>query len=171
MTNAVFITEDYLKENTIINGNVDNKYLLSNLKMIEDVYIHPLLGTNLFTELRDQVTSGQSYISDANKDLIEEYIQPCLIYYLLSELPYDMVFKWENKSIVRKNSEFSVSADVTEIQKIAAQKRKIADHYAKRLSEFLCANIATYPKYSTQTRSDAIHPEHDPYKYGGIYLG
>jgi hypothetical protein len=170
MTNAIFISEDYLKENTIINGNVDNKYLLSNLKMIEDVYVHPLLGSDLYDELKDQVTSAN--VTVPNRTLIEDYIQPTMIYYLLSELPYDMVYKWENKSIVKKNSDFSQPVELNEIEKIAQQKRKIADFYAERMTRFLCANDTVYPLYASgNSDTDDIKPIGSMYPYSGIYLG
>lgn len=170
MTSAIFISEDYLKENTIINGNVDVKYLLPNLKMIEDVYIHPILGSDLYDQLKGQVTSAN--VSAVNVELIEEYIQPAMIYYLLSEIPYDMVFKWENKSIVKKNSEFSNPIELNEIEKIAQQKRKIADFYAERLTRYLCANDAKYPLYASGNgETDDIKPIGSMYPYAGIYLG
>lgn len=170
MTRAIFISEDYLKENTIINGNVDNKYLLANLKMIEDVFIHPIIGSALYGEIKDQVTSGS--VTASNVTLIEDYIQPAMIYYLLSELPYDMVYKWENKSIVKKFSENSTSIELTEIEKISQKKRIIADFYAERLTNFLYENSETYPLYlNGNTRFDQMKPVGSMYKYGGLYLG
>lgn len=170
MRTAIFITEDYLKENTIINGNVDMKYLLANLKTVEDMYIHQILGTNLYRELNNQIIANT--VTSANSVLIEEYIQPTMIYYLLSELPYDMVYKWENKSIVKKSSDNSVPIELNEIEKLASQKLKVAMFYAQRLSDFLCANKETYPAYATTTGEiDELKPRASMYNYGGIYLG
>lgn len=170
MTNAIFISESYLKDNTIINGNVDNKYLLANLKTVEDMYIQPIIGSALYNELKDQVTSGN--VTPLNVILIEEYIQPTMIYYLLSELPYDMVYKWENKSIVKKFSENSNSIELAEIEKISQKKRSIADFYSERLLRYLCENDTKYPLFlNGNVRSDQIKPIGSMYQYGGLYLG
>ncbi len=170
MRTAIFITEDYLKENTIINGNVDFKYILANLKMVEDMYIQTILGTNMYRELNQQIIANT--VTSANAILIEEYIQPTMIYYLLSELPYDMVYKWENKSIVKKNSDNSQSIELNELEKIAAKKLNVAMFYAQRLSDYLCANLTLYPAYATTNgKSDEMKPRTSMYNYGGIYLG
>lgn len=170
MRQAIFITEDYLKENSIINGNVDFKYMLANLKMVEDMYIHPLLGTLLYRELNEQIIANS--VTSANVVLIEEYIQPCMIYYLLSQLPYDMVYKWENKAIVKKSSDNSTPIELNEIKELVSQKLKTAMFYAQRLSDFLCANKQTYPLYVTTTgKLDELKPVGSMYNYGGIYLG
>lgn len=170
MRTAIFITEDYLKENTVINGNVDFKYLLANLKVVEDVYIQPILGTNLYRELNSQISNNT--VTPLNVTLIEEYVQPAMIHYLLSELPYDMVYKWENKSIVKKSSDNSTPIELNEIEKLAEKKLQIARFYSQRLIDYLCANKELYPAYATTTGEiDEMKPVESMYMYGGIYLG
>ena len=171
MNNAIFITEDYLKQNTIINGNVDNKYIVMQMRAIEDMYIQTILGTALYKELSDQVTSGMSFVSAKNKTLIEDYIQPCMIFYFMSEAAYDMVYKWENKGIVKKFSDNSQTIELSEIEKIAANKRKYADFYAQRLIDFLQENDTVYPLYFTgNTRTDQMKPTDTMYRFGGIHF-
>lgn len=170
MNTSIFISEDYLKQNTVINGNVDDKYLVANLKMIEDVYIHPLLGSFLYDEIRDQINA--SGVTTLNRTLIEDYVQPTLIYYLLAELPVDMVFKWENKAIVKKSSDNSEPAGLDDIKYIIAKKEKVARFYAERLTNFLRANIADYPLYAQYGATiDKIKPIGSMYNYGGVLLG
>ena len=168
MTNAIFISEDYLKENTIINGNVDTKYLLANLKMVEDVNIQPILGTNLYNTFKNMVTSGS--VIGYYKIALEEYIQPAMIYWLQTEMPVDMVFKWENKSIVKKNSDNSQPVDLNEIKFIIDKKDKIARFYSQRLINWLCANHQHIPEYVIQQTTDAMKPEKTLYSFGGMYL-
>lgn len=170
MNNAIFITEDYLKENTIINGNVDDKYLLASLKMVEDIHIKPVLGSGLYAELKTQVTSGS--VTSLNRTLIEEYVQPAMIYWLQVELPVDMVFKWENKSIVRKSSPNSESAAIEDLRWIIDRKDKIARAYTEALTNFLCANAEDYPLYRNYgSGADAVAPIDNINNYGGMYLG
>lgn len=170
MNNCIFISEDYLKQNTIINGNVDNKYLLANLKMVEDVQIHPILGTNLYNSLKQKIISNNT--SGDVQVLIEDYIQPALIYWLQTELPVDMLFKWENKAIVRKNSDNSQSVDLSELRFIIDKKDKIARFYSQRLIDYLKANTDKFPEYlNHSSTADSIKPVRNPYNYGGMYLG
>lgn len=170
MRTAIFITEDYLKENSVINGNVDFKYILANLKTVEDMYIQTIIGTNLYRELNSQITNGT--VTALNSTLIEEYIQPTMIYYLLAEMPYDMTYKWENKGIMKKSSENSAPIELNEIEKLAAKKLQTARFYAQRLIDYLCANKELYPAYFTTTGEiDEMKPVDSMYSYGGIYLG
>ncbi len=169
MNTSIFISEDYLKQNTVINGNVDDKYIVNNLRMVEDVYIHPILGSLLYDELRVQIsTSG---VTTLNRTLIEDYVQPTVIYFLLAEMPIDMVFKWENKAIIKRSGENSQPADLNDIRYIIERKEKVARFYSERLINYLRANPTLYPLYAQYGATpDKMKPLDSMYNYGGLYL-
>ena len=78
MSVALFISEKYLKENSIISENVDFKQLKPEIIAIQDIYIEPLLGTGLYREIKAQIIAGT--VSSANQTLLDTMISPCLMW-------------------------------------------------------------------------------------------
>jgi hypothetical protein len=100
MSVALFINEQYIKDNSPINGNVDDKYIKSTIVMCQKVYILPILGTALYNEIATEINAGS--VSANNTSLLNDYIVDALLYYVLSEGIALFTYKIENKSVVKK---------------------------------------------------------------------
>jgi len=57
-TTALFITEQFIKDNTLIDGNVDMKYITITIADAQRMHILPILGTALYNELDAQIVAG-----------------------------------------------------------------------------------------------------------------
>ena len=98
MTNFVYlISTTYLKDNSPINENVDDKLLKSAIKESQEIYIRDIIGSGLYNELQTQAFAGT--LSANNTNLLDTYIAPCLKYYTLTESMLPMTFKMLNKSV------------------------------------------------------------------------
>ena len=53
MANVLFISEAYLKNNTLIDDNVDQRLLLPSIKVSQDMRLHPILGTPFYEDLNN----------------------------------------------------------------------------------------------------------------------
>ena len=169
MTNFVYlISTTYLKDNSPINENVDDKLLKSAIKESQEIYIRDIIGSGLYNELQTQAFAGT--LTANNTTLLDTYIAPCLKYYTLTESMLPMTFKMLNKSVASRNSDNATPVTIDEMTMIERRYRDKAEYYANRLKDYLCANTILYPKYlNAGSTLDTIFPQ-DVQVFGGIYL-
>lgn len=164
MARALFITEQFIKDNSPINGDLDVKYISSIIDMCQKVYIIPLLGTALYNEIAGEINAGS--VSSNNQSLLDDYIQDALLYYVLAEGIAIWVYKIENKSIVKKNSENSSTIDSEEVAMLRDMYRDKAEFFSQRLSNYLMEN-ATQSLYANYLDAgsgiDVVHPKKNSY--------
>jgi hypothetical protein len=166
-----FLSIEVLKARGLVGENVDAKVLIPTIEEVQDQYIHPILGTALYEDLKARVDAGT--VASGNPvytTLIEEYILPCMIRYVEGELQVNNSYKQSNKGTQVKTSDHNNPANVSDLIDIANKRFDKAEWYAQRLTDYLVANQTTYTKYVTQTRDDAIYPNKTSYDTG-IYLG
>lgn len=165
---SLIITENYLKEYSNINKNVDMQILTPAIYDCQALYILPLVGTRLYNELIYQIAS--SSVTTLNQTLLDNYIAPCLIHYAKMDSLPDMKYKLMNKGVMIKNSENSSAADLQEIQFLMDRERNKAQEYAERTTRFLIKNSVDYPLYYQNGNYDEIQPNRTNVS-GGIYVG
>lgn len=167
-SNFLALTERYLKDNSIINDNVDAKPLRSTILLVQDKYLHPVLGTDLFNEIAAQITADTT--TAANQDLLNDYVLPMMLWYCLSESTPAFKYRYMNKGVMVKNSENSSAADLSEIKFLMDKWDVNAKMYAERTTRFLKAHTDIYPLYCANTDCDDIKPVKTSYRTS-IYLG
>jgi hypothetical protein len=162
MINALFISEKELKARSVINENVDLKLLMPTILDCQDMHIQPLLGTSLYKEIAEEIEDGA--VSNDNKILLEDYIQPALIKWVMAEIPVDLTYKFMNKTVGKKEGENVRAADLSEIHSLMDMNRKKAEWFSERLTGFLKENASAtkYAKYLERScRADHINPKDD----------
>lgn len=166
---AFFVTEQYLKDNTPLDFNVDAELIKMAMREGQDIYIRDLIGSGIYNELLDQINTPP--FSTANATLMTDYIQPALKYYILYESAQSMSFQIVNKGIVTRSSEWQQPADISAIVSLMNKWKDKGEYYARRLTDYLCANTELYPLYKNPgSTSDTIHPR-NTHLFGGLYLG
>ena len=59
MSNFVyFISTSYLKDNTPLNENLDDKILKASIKEAQEIYIRDIVGSGIYNELQTQAYAG-----------------------------------------------------------------------------------------------------------------
>lgn len=58
MARVFLISAKTLKENSIVNNNVDEMYLLPAIEYAQDAGLQPIIGTKLYNKLMDMVADG-----------------------------------------------------------------------------------------------------------------
>jgi hypothetical protein len=166
-----FLSIETLKSRGLIGDNVDVKVILPIIEEVQDQYIQPIVGTSLYEDLKARVNAGTvSSGSPSYTTLLDDYIIPCMIRYAEAEILQVNTFKIAQKGTQTKNGEHNQPATMSEMINIEQGRRNKAEWYAQRITDYLIANINTYPKYQSQTRTDAIYPNGTSYE-SGIYLG
>ena len=170
---SYFMTPKYFKDNTVVNGNVDDSLITPFIIQAENTNIERVIGTALFDEIVEEIrvykTSGIP-VSVDNQTLLDKYINPALLEWTMyHSLPF-LNFKLTNKTIAKKNSENSESSEVNEISYLRNIVSNNAEYLSTRLSNFLKENLSIYPLFGLPgTGCDTIKPDDDIY-FSGIYL-
>jgi hypothetical protein len=94
--NILLISDTMIKERTSVHGNIDPKLIYPDIKVAQDMYILPLLGSQLFDKLQGMV-GDRSINEETNakyKLLIDRFIADALIYFTLAELPTTISYQF-----------------------------------------------------------------------------
>jgi len=176
MDEYLFISQDYLIENSIINSNVDYKNLRSTIIMVQDIYLQQILGTVMYEDLCAKGLASPRGFNSDEITLIKKYIQKTLMWYVLMESTPEFKFKYMNKGVMVKSSENSQAADTSDIFKLMDMWRIKAEQYAELLTKYLTNNTDLFPTYldytceglnaSTTNYSTGIDLDTDIYEQG-----
>ena len=168
-TNKVlFLSVDYLRDNTVINGDVDSELLEPFIMLAQNVHIEAVVGTKLYNSIIADIEADT--LTGVDKDLVDNYLQPALVQWSLYEaLPF-INYKLTNKSIATKNSDNSDPVQLDELHYLRTNVRDVAEYMSERATKFLKNNTDLYPLFLENYECDEIKPNKSNY-YSGIILG
>lgn len=169
MANVIFISEQYIKDSSYIDENVDIKLLRNSILETQEIRIRSIIGTALYDELASQITSGSK--TTLNNTLLDSYIKPALKYWVLLDSALILTFKVMNKSIVKRTSENSETIQVTDLDRLMNFFKDRAEYYSERITKYLIENESSYPLFTEPGNGvDTEHPKFNNYSQG-LYLG
>jgi hypothetical protein len=171
MRNILFITPSTIKERTGLHANVDEKLVNPEIMTCQDMYIQPTLGSGLYDRLQDGIEDND--LTDLEQGLLDDYITPCLVYYVLSELPVGISFQFYNKGLIRKNGTDQADPSVQDMIDVANRYKARAEFYKERLQRYLKeqSTQGNFNEYLNPGNGiDTIYPEREAYTTS-IWLG
>lgn len=173
--NILLISDLMIKERTAIHGNIDPKLIYPDIKVAQDMYILPILGTGLYNKLQTIISDGSISSNPANsnyKGLIDKYLVDALMYYTLAELPTTISYQFWNKGVMRKQGENTDLPTMSELIDLSNKYKNRAEFYAERLKMYIIQNApAMFPEYlNPGSTVDTITPEQRSFTMP-IYLG
>lgn len=133
--NVLLISEDYLKTESFLDDNVSGKYLLTAIKMAQDIELQSIIGTKLLHSIQKKVFDNVIEL-EANKrykDLLDNYIQPFLLYQVLSEIVIPISYKMSNFGVMQSSDEKDYSVDNKQINLVKKFYFDKANVYKERL--------------------------------------
>lgn len=124
-----------LKDKYLIDDNLEDKYLISNISKAQDFVVAPLIGEK-FTEIKEQIENDS--LTDDNKYLLDK-IEPVIAYYVMSEVVYSTAYKFKNKGLEDANNASKFS------ELVAISKKYLMDsqHYAQILGDYFSASCTS----------------------------
>lgn len=131
---VLFISIKTLKEQYLIDDNLDDRYIISIIKKGQDFIIKSLLGNLKYKQLINDIDN--SNISQSDELLIKEYIQPVLAYYVMSEVVYATAYKFKN------NPEYQNNPDTNRFDELIRISKKYlidSQHYEQILRNYICS--------------------------------
>ncbi|MFO0387602.1 MAG: hypothetical protein ACK505_12545 [Flavobacteriales bacterium] len=155
MAQVLFITPQYLKKNTSINGSVDDNLILPSIRLAQDKFVSPYLGDDLMERLKSD--EENKTLSGIYLTLMDNFVRPCVVWWTMFEMIGDLAYKYDNGSIVQRVSDDTQPVDFNVIEGQRQRFKSNADYYCKRLRDYLCHNSSLFPEYSSNTA-----PERSP---------
>lgn len=165
---TLFISEQYIKDTSYIDENVDIKLLRSTILETQDFRILPILGSAFYFSLKD--TAAASW-SATDRTFVNTYVAPALKYWVLHDGALTLQYKIMNKAIVKRDSENATPIDTSELDRLMDYFKIRAEFYSERITKYLLENNTTFPLFDDYGDGiDAIAPKMNNYTQG-LYLG
>lgn len=163
---TLFISEKYIKENSVIDENTDYKKILPTVWQCQMQYIQNLLGTKLYeyliVEIDDLIDNATPLEAD-DKILIDDYISDAHLYWCEYELQIPLLYESRNKNVSKNRSDNGEPVSIKESYRIENRFKAKAEFFSKRLSDYLCANKDLYPAFCTEDSIDEVIPRQGKY--------
>lgn len=170
MNEILLISEKTLKQNSVINNNVDSMYIFPAIRYAQDAGLQPLLGTKLYNKLMDLVDNGNITGATDYKLLLDEYTTPYLINKVTADIQIPLTYKLRNQGVVQNTSDNTYLPSMKDMQYVIQNYENKANFYGNRLSDYLKANRSKYPEYCSVDSCADMRSDSNAYNTG-IYLG
>lgn len=168
-TITYFVPASYIKEHTVVDENVDEKYIKIAIQNAQNYKLKYLIGSGMYAEIKTQI-DGNS-LTAINTTLLNDYIVPYLVEQTLVELLPFTLDKISNRNVGTKDSEKTVSASSQRMEQIANEQETRAEMRANEMRLYILQNSASFPTYYNQGSGvDTIWPKTEVFSIG-IYTG
>lgn len=165
MNKVLLISEETLKTYSLVNDNIDGKYLLPAIQTAQDIDLETLIGQVLLDKLCKLVETGEIVSNGKYRTLLDDYITPYLVWQVMSYLQIGINYKLSNSGVITNDDERKSRLDYKNNQLLQEQYKHYADSYAIKLKDYLCSG--DYPEYYQCV--NFTHAE--DVELCGIYLG
>jgi hypothetical protein len=152
MAQILLISPDYIYQNTDVNTSVEAAKMTPYIRLAQDMWIEPLLGTKLMNKIKDDSDDGT--IAGNYLTLRNDYLRPALVWFTYQEMLPSLNYKIDNGSIAQHNSENTSAVGMTEMNRRIEDAKKNSRFYAQRLQAYLCDNSSFFPELNTNTGSE-----------------
>lgn len=163
---AKFMDVSYVKQNTIIDDNVDNDLIEKFIRISQDLNIQQMLGNNLYVKLQNDIVNNA--LTGFYYNLVVDYVMPAQAQWVIWHIIPFINYRLTNINVAKKNSDNSQPAEVSELQYIRENQRNTAEFYNQRIREYIINNLNSFPEYSQSFGIDVIRPKRTTY-FNGIY--
>lgn len=141
MKKILLISVKEVKENTIVESNLDEKLLINSINEVQDLELQPVVGKATLNRLKSEVeqtiiTSGYT-LSATDKTLIDEYLKPFLIYGTLVNSFLPIHYKFTNKGMMKRTDVQASGVDTKELELMRSHYTGKFENYKKRLIDYL----------------------------------
>ena len=135
MTNILLISEDKIKTESALNDNVWGKFLLPAIREAQDINLTQIIGQSLLDEIYTRVIANT--VTGDYKTLLEDYIQPYLLYQVQANIIPTLNVKLANIGTVLTGDEHVEKLSKADVDNLMQNIQYRADFYARRLQQYL----------------------------------
>ena len=143
-TYAIYITEDYLKQNTNLAQNIDAAIIKPNLRKAQDIYITEFIGSTIDQEL--QLAIINKNLSAPQKDLLN-LIKKAQVEFTAYLCYVDVFYRFLIKSANIPGTEAGASMDKSDIIYVSDIATSQGEFYLNKVKNFLLENRNIFPSF------------------------
>lgn len=147
MVKEIFLTnEQMIRGMSLIDNNVESKYILSALREAQDVGLQEIIGKTLLDKLKSLVESG---IDDDENIAYKELVDECqlyLVYKTVANLCLITNVKISNGGLQTTSDENLTTLNLDDTFTYEQHLNDKANFYMRRLQEYLWENRADLPE-------------------------
>ena len=168
MTTTLLISEAKIRAFSDVNESVDDSLMVNAIREAQDIVMQPIMGTKLYNTLIEKIDNNS--ISGSYQTLLDDYIQPALVYASLYNITENVYIRTRNNGLLTPTGgENSVNVDKnlydTKRQSISNKQQFYSDQLSRYLNEKynlfpeLGENTELYqfiPDYASQYRSPIV---------------
>ncbi|MFT3912234.1 MAG: hypothetical protein QM737_22595 [Ferruginibacter sp.] len=145
--NILLIPASKVKQQTIIESNVDDEMIANITFQVQEMQLKPVLGKELYdtllTEVLNQIEDSNYEIPEQYQNLLSIYIKPFLLTAITSEFAFVNSYKVTNKGLLKMNDNSANAVSAAEIE-------TLRNYYNNQLSVHK-ANLIKYLKDNNLT--------------------
>ena len=165
---VLLVSSAKIKAFSQLNEGVDDALLLAGIQISQDIGLQTLLGTKFYNHILS-AASGNT-LSNQENILVQEYIQPYLIWRGVWESMGTMYYRMMNKSIIVGNTEQGNAADKSGFIYLRNIHRDRYEFYAQRLMDYIQYRPGDFPDYFSNSTLDGMFPSKENY-FAGVHIG
>ena len=166
---TLYISSTRIKKDTALGGSVDDNLIMPYILLAQDMYILPILGTDLDAKLKSEIQAGT--LAGDYKTLVEDYLQKALVQFAFAELlPFLRLRMVNNATVVMGATDQSSSASYDELRPLMDRAKDAAEFYRQRMIDYLTdKGSAAFPEYASNNDAGELSPTTRNY-YAGMNL-
>jgi hypothetical protein len=167
--NILFINETLIKSRTAISDAIDGKQIKPTIKLAQDKYILPALGSGLYNRLQAGIDANN--LTANEKLLLDDYVTDALLWFTIGEMVIATSYQFFSKGVLQKSSEESNTPSKGQLELLERKYMSNGEFYKQRLIDYLRENSELYQQYLDYGSGfDAIAPQVQAYT-SPIFLG
>lgn len=139
METVYLISERTLRNNSVINANVESSFINAAIEKAQDINLQEVIGTALYESIKGQVKNND-FKAPEYKILLDRYIQNYLINQVMSDIIIPLHYKFRNAGLVINADQHYQSANMNEVDKVVNYYEHQAVFYANRIKEYILSN-------------------------------
>lgn len=167
-TPTTLINGELFKLHSPITANTDLTEFVPYLAIAQELYIAPLLGESLMSQLISEVSNNN--LSAANSRLIVK-IAPALSFYAIYQ---GLPFHWAsivNKGITIRESENSKGVNINDVAQLRRWIRDDAEIFVQLLIDYLCKQSSDFPLWKPdRDYCSGCNSHNKPFFDSGFYF-
>ena len=160
--NVLLLSEKTLKEDSLINDNVDSMYIIPAIQVAQEQALQQLIGSKLYRRICECVE--QNTLTADYKLLLDNYVIPYLEYKVMSDIQIPLSYKFRNLGMNQTIDERTMTPSLRDTQYLIEYYDNKAKFYGDRLYDYLSANHKLFPDFRKKDSCDDLVANKMSYK-------
>lgn len=154
MSKTLLLSPARLKAVSEAHSNVDEKIIQRAIETAQDLELEMILGTTLMEALKTKVAANVWTGGNAiYKVLLDQHVEPALIWYTMVELLDLITYKVGNKGVMKRVAEEAQPISNSEKAELIRRYKSKAEIYGDRLVRYLITNASSFTEYTNAERT------------------